>query len=370
MMKQNGFSLVEMLVSLMIFALIGLGTVSLMAQLTRDYRKATLALDTVGELGLGEHVLLRDLTRSGLNLNVNHTPDDIGNDFFEYHAFAPVSGTGTKPPTRSMTLSLDKKKYPTAKSEFIMLVLDKRWPLPLEFSPRKAYYVKSGSSCAEKKLLSTQTPVYNPICLYSEIMTQAQITFENPSIQTDSLNLPYFLQLTNYFESHDPTLPTAYKNLDLHTYFYIVPSDKLALSASLKVLPDNKDTLSTAIKQGNLNSTILPYHPFMPKTPLANLDAYLKNIPIYSGESSSVLISRFRVIKYKVEPMVLGGKSTQKLSRIELNVDANGGYTKKSSLTIASGFDSLKLTRASVENPSIGVKFDRQFRLNGNANGK
>lgn len=370
--SNKGYSLIEVMMVVGLSSILMYAGGALMTNFVTSSRKAEIATETLTEMGLGSKFLDKDFSGAGVNLNTTHVLDINGKEFFEYLAFSPTSGISQNE-ERHMILSLDTKKYPGAVAELVLLVTEKRWPIPLVFSPRTAYLV--GSSCKEGNSLS-----FNGGCLYSNIISPEAIKTFGSDIFTKTSGAYYFFQIPQYFKNTNYKPGAASKgstalNTQLISYSYLSTNDadiKKAISLEQRNFsPSSIVSKVQDVKQGNLYTTLESIHPSSavkspkPKT----LDEYFKQVPFYAGTSTSFHLSKVRIIKYMVEKKVVGGHETYALYRINLKRTGATTFEADGVTMVSEGFEALHLSRKSISDPIVNIRFDRQFKVNANAKG-
>ncbi len=353
--NNKGYSLIEVLVAIGITSIIVAAGGHMLADVFIQSKKAQLATDVLDDLSVASKFLDKDFAGAGVNLNTALILDINQRDFFSYMPYAPSAGVNLND-VRKIILSLDTTKYKGAVNEFVFLVSDKSWPIPLMFSPRKGYL--SGGACKEANSLT-----YNGNCLFDQnIKPEAAIEF-GADVLTATKDTFYFFQLPEYFS------PTASPK-KLISYSFLAPpnADTLGSVAVNNIGISSTTSTSTSAMQSNRYTTIVSTHPN--GTLPATLDQYLKKIPFYAGEGTSFNVSKVRLIKYLVEARKVAGRDSAGLYRIELERITDTSFKAKSSTLIAEGFDALTLTRKYISDPIINITFDRQFKLSGKSQGE
>lgn len=358
--QHRGYSLVELSIAIAIAGILGLGTATLISHLQSQSNNAIQATDIDNDLSVASKLIDEDLSRAGANLNFTHLLDSNGNEFFEYLPYS-TKLTDHITDSREITLSLNTKDYPKAVDEFVFLVTDKKWPIPLSFSPRKGYL--SQGLCKE-----VASKTYNNSCFFeSNIIPEAENTFENPKVMNETEGAYFLFQVPEYFSNNNPEIKTS-----LLAYSFLAVANAHELSGP--IIPQVKVETNTAPKgstepnQSNRYTTIRSLHPFKVAHP-QTLGVYLWRVPFYSGQGSAVQVTRVRLVKYSIEKRMVGGKETNGLYRLELNVNSKGQYSPARAFLVGEGFEALKLTRKFIGDTIMNVRFIRQFRLNGQVKG-
>jgi hypothetical protein len=347
--KPNGYTLVEVSIALGLGALITVGATKLVGDLILQSRKASVATEVSIGLDLGAKWLEDDLSRAGINLNTTDIPDVSSKNFFQYFPYAPKAGTTTNE-ERKIILSLNKTKYPKSVDEFIFLVTDINWTVPLIFSPRKAYL--TGRSCSEGNSLT-----FNINCFFdNNIVVEAEREF-GADIMKKTSDSMFFFQIPQYFR------PLAKAN-ELLSYAFLAPSTfgSSKVVDAAPILKNNTVSSSLSQWQSNRYTSINYMHPN--GTTLQNLDQFLKKIPFYAGGGTSFNLSRVRLVKYLIEYKKIDGIQTSALYRIELERVAADKFKRLQTELVSDGFEALFLTRKMTSDPIVNVSFERQFRLN------
>lgn len=351
----KGFSLVEVVVAMGITTIIVAAGGQMLANVFIRAKNAETATAIMNDLSVASKLIDRDLAGAGINLNTTVVSDIANRDFFTYLPYAPSAEVNFNE-ERKIILSLDNIKYPQAVQEFVFLVTERSWPIPLMFSPRKAFL--QGGTCEEASSL-----VYNGDCLFNQNINSEASTEFGPEVLTSSSDAFYLFQLPEYF------IPTANPSRLLSYSFLAAPDAASQASVAVNNIGiSNIVSTSTTSAQSNKYTTITSTHPsgILPTT----LDQYLTKIPFYAGEGTSFNVSKVRLIKYLIVPHKLGGQDSTALFRLELKRNSDTQFQSVASTLVAEGFDSLILTRKSISDSIINITFDRQFKLSGSSKGE
>ncbi len=157
MKKQNGFSLIEVMVALGLMSLVFAISGYQAYQMSLMQKKLTETAENITGTTFAENFLWEKLRTSGVSFNVAVVPDDSGRNFYDFNGDVPESLVPADRRERRLTISNDPGK-PT---DFFLFTYDFTESPTAIFDPAKAYNLAetSATTASLRMVLRSQNSI-------------------------------------------------------------------------------------------------------------------------------------------------------------------------------------------------------------------
>ena len=311
------------MVSVGLAALVSLMTMSAMTMISNRQTVMQTKTNDYIDKTLAERIVLLDLRNVDPSFNVvKNVLDDKGSEFFEF--FSDVSTKALNYSTRTLVLSLDKTKFPSARTEMYFLAADVRdGKIPLiMYEPSRAYEI--GPEPADPMVSAT--------------LTYRGVNYQN--WVSGQLGSDYWKESQLYLMQAEVSLrPVGSNEL-------VIPSRSPAFVGM--VVSDQ------LVEPAGINNRFETRMPWDLNQSLNSADLFLRTLPPSGGAVPNVRLMAVKLLRYSLEADPKGG------ARLYREVFKGSSFTDK--FMITSELHWLQFDRTEVTSKAVSFAMSKIAR--------